>query len=284
MAPAQSRMLPAKAVHSWSLFRTLGRFVAPDSMPSGDLPERVGDGLALLDLPAELARHGFRSVQLCHFYLPTRDNAYLDELRAAFNEADVELECFLVDDGDLTDPSTGDANRDWISDWIETGRRLQPARVRVVAGKQPPTAENVAASAVRLIELADRHPVRLVVENWHGLLTDAGAVNQLLDRTEGRIGLLIDLGNWTGPGKYAQLAAVAARAETCQAKVTTDQSGRIDVEDYRRSLTVLRDAGYDGPLAIVHDGPDPAEWTKLDEAYEIVCSVWGRSTAAERAD
>jgi sugar phosphate isomerase/epimerase len=283
MAQAQSTMLPAKAVHSWSLFRTLGRFVAPGSMPSGDLPERVGDGLALLDLPAELARHGFRSVQLCHFYLPTRDNAYLDELRAAFHEAGVDLECFLIDDGDLTNLSAGDAHRDWISEWIETGTRLQPARVRVVAGKRLPTAETSAASAARLIELANRHPVRLVVENWHALLADANAVNQLLDRTEDRIGFLIDLGNWTGPGKYAQLAAVAARAETCQAKVTTDQLGRIDVEDYRRSLAVLRDAGYDGPLAIVHDGPDPAEWTKLDEAYEIVCSVWTGPTAAEQA-
>jgi sugar phosphate isomerase/epimerase len=276
-------MPPTKAVHSWSLFRTLGRFVAPGSMPSGDLPERVGDGLALLDLPAELARHGFRSVQLCHFYLPTRDDDYLDELRAAFDEAGVELECFLIDDGDLTDPSAGDAHRDWISEWIETGMRLQPGRVRVVAGKQPPTAETLAASAARLIELADRHQIRLVVENWHALLADASAVNQLLDRTEGRVGFLIDLGNWTGPDKYSQLAGVAHRAETCQAKVTTDQAGRIDTEDYRRSLAVLQDAGYHGPLAMVHDGPDPAEWSKLDEAYEIVCSVWSGPADAERA-
>src|SRR5690349_15954377 len=84
-----------KAVHSWSLFRTLGRYVAPGAMPSGALRENTGGGLPLLELPRQLAEHGYRSVQLCHFYLPTRDPGYLDELRTAFDENDVALECFL---------------------------------------------------------------------------------------------------------------------------------------------------------------------------------------------
>ena len=88
------------------------------------------------------------------------------------------------------------------------------------------------------------------------------------------MGFLIDLGNWTGDGKYAELAAVAGRAETCQAKVMTDPAGTIDVDDYRRSLGVLRDIGYTGPLAMVYDGPDPDEWSKLDQAYGIVRSVF----------
>ena len=48
-----------KAVHSWSLFRTMGRYVAPGSMPSGAMPEVAeASGLRLLDLPRELADHG----------------------------------------------------------------------------------------------------------------------------------------------------------------------------------------------------------------------------------
>ena len=30
-----------KALHTWSLFRTLDRYVAPGSMPSGGLPEQL---------------------------------------------------------------------------------------------------------------------------------------------------------------------------------------------------------------------------------------------------
>src|SRR5699024_11353714 len=49
---------PTKAVHTWSLFRTMGRFVAPGSAPSGVLTENPStDGLDLLELPAQLAPH-----------------------------------------------------------------------------------------------------------------------------------------------------------------------------------------------------------------------------------
>ena len=266
---------PPKALHTWSLFRTLGRYVAAGSMPSGDLPEGGGSELALLDLPAELARRGYQSAQICHFYLASRDTGYLAELRAAFAEAGVEIECFLIDDGDLTHPSQASDHQDWISTWIDNAEGLGAPRVRVIAGKQPPSRSTLETSAMRLVQLAERHPdISLVTENWHALLPHAAAVNELLDRTEGRVGFLIDLGNWSGPGKYAELAAVAARAETCQAKVKTDEAGVIDEHDYRSSLAVLRDAGYDGPLAMVFDGRDPDEWGKLEEAHAILRSAY----------
>lgn len=266
---------PAKAVHTWSLFRTLGRLVAPGSMPSGSMPEGGSGGLDLLDLPAELSRHGYTSAQLCHFYLRSRSDDHLGEVRDSFASAGVEIECLLIDDGDLTDPVRGDEQQQWISGWLEAAETLGVARARVVAGQQPPTPATLRHSAGRLSELADQHrEIRVVTENWHALLHDAESVNAVLDATEGRVGFLIDLGNWKGPGKYAELAAVASRAETCQAKVTTDDRGAIDEQDYRRCLTVLRDAGYTGPLAMVYDGPDPDEWGHLDQAHRTVSSVF----------
>jgi len=101
-----------KALHTWSLFRTLGRLVTAGSMPSGALPECVGSELALLDLPAELARHGYQSAQLCHFYLASRESGYLAELRTAFTESGVGIECLLIDDGDLTHPSQAEDHQD----------------------------------------------------------------------------------------------------------------------------------------------------------------------------
>ncbi len=273
---AASHRTTAKAVHSWSLFRTMGRYVAAGSMPSGAIEERQQGGLPLLELPAELARHGYTSTQLCHFYLPSLDAGYLAELRAAFVEAEVELECFLIDDGDLADPVRGDAEQEWVSGWLDIAADLQARRARVVAGQQAPDATTLATSADRLRRLARRHPdIRLVTENWHALLPDAASVHELLDRTEGDVGFLVDLGNWKGPGKYAELASVAGRAETCQAKVLTDAGGEVDGEDYRACLRVLRDAGYAGPLALVYDGADPSEWQRLEEASAIVTEVFG---------
>ena len=273
---------PTKAVHSWSLFREMGRYVAPGSMPSGAMPEVAEpNGLALLDLPRALADHGFRSVQLCHFYLPTRDPGYLAELRSAFDESGVALECFLIDDGDLTAPTAGEEQEAWISGWLTAAEQLRAPRARVVAGKRAPTVELLATSARRLSSLADRHAgTRIVTENWHALLPDAASVNELLDRADGRVGFLVDLGNWSGPDKYTQLAQVASRAETCQAKCRTDAEGNLEADDYRASLQVLRDAEYAGPLALVYDGGDPHEWAKLEEEYALVCDVFASSAAA----
>ena len=271
-------MSVTKATHSWSLFRTLGCFVAPGSMPYGQMPEGGGTRLPLTDLPAALARHGYGSVQLCHFYLPSREIGYLGELRSAFDEAGVEIECLLIDEGDLAHPTEGDAHRDWLSDWIDTAEQLGVHRVRVPAGKQPPSNDALESSARRLHQLADRHDgTRIMIENWLAMMPDAASVNEILDRAEGRIGFLIDLGNWKGADKYDELAAVVHRAESCQAKVSTDGTGVIDDADYRRSLGVLRNAGYDGPLAMVYDGADPDEWGKLDQAYAIVRSVFDPS-------
>jgi hypothetical protein len=276
---------PTKALHTWSLFRTLGRYVAPGSMPSGGLPESAGPPPALLELPAELARHGYRSAQLCHFYLSRRDPAYLAEVRAAFAEAEVTLECLLVDDGDLAHPTDGDAQRDWVSSWLEVAEELGTARARVVAGQQRPEEATLAASARRLRELTDRHrDLRLVTENWHALLPDAATVVDLLDRTEGQVGFLVDLGNWKGPHRHADLGAVAGRAESCQAKVHTRPDGRLDLEEYRTSLEILAGAGYTGPLALVHDGPDPDEWGRLEDAYAVVRSVFEPAPALSAAD
>ena len=270
-----TRQLPVKAVHTWALHRALGSFVAPGAMPMGGLPAGGGGGIALLDLTGELARRGYGSFQLAHFYLPRTEAAYLDELRSAIAEAGVTLECFLVDDGDPTDTTRSAPGESWISGWLEVATILGAPRARVVAGKSAPTPLRLDASAAVLRRLAARHPeLRVVTENWHALLPDADAVIALLERTEDQVGFLVDLGNWRGPGKYAELARVASLAESCQAKVRMTDVG-MDVEDYRRSLSVLRDAGYAGPLAMVYDGPDPDEWGHLEQAYAIVCEVFG---------
>lgn len=277
-AAAHSTALdPTKALHTWSLFRTLGRFVAPGAMPSGGLPENTaGEGLPLLELPAHLAAHGFTSAQLCHFYLPTTEAYYLAELRDAFDSAGVDLEVLLIDDGDVTHPAHGAAQQVWLSGWLEVAEQLRIPRVRVSAGDQPPSEDVLATSASRLRALAAEHPgLRVLTENWKSLLVDADVTRNLLDRLEGEVGLLIDTGNWTGPDKYTQIARVAGEAECSQVKARERVDGSLDAEDFTRSLTVLRDAGYTGRLSLVYAGADDEEWGRLEELSALVTEVAG---------
>ena len=266
-----------RAVSTWSLHRTLGRFSADDSAVRGgrlmDSPQSP-DGLPLLDLPAELRRRGYDAVQICHFHLPSRSADYLGELRAALDESGIVLDALLIDDGDLTHPTEADHNEAWIGGWIETAVALGAHRARVCAGRSNPSPATIKESATRLVRLASAHSdIRVVTENWMEMTPDASSVLALFEKTGDAIGLMIDLGNWRGAGKYDELAAIAPLAETCHAKCHFTADG-ADREDFLSSLWVLKASGYDGPLALIYDGPADDEWAGLDTEYEIVREVF----------
>lgn len=265
-----------RAVSTWSLHRTLGRFTGPDSKFGGEPASDAGpapDALSLLDLPAQLRQRGYDAVQICHFHLPSRSPAYLAELRTALHESGVALDALLVDHGDLTGTEAA-ATEAWIGGWLDTAAALGARRARVCAGRTTPTSDRLQQSADRLGRLAASHPeVRVVTENWMELLPDADAVLTLLDATGDSVGLMIDLGNWSGPGKYGELARIAPFAETCHAKCRF-ADGAPDRTDFTASLQILKDAGFDGPLALIYDGRGDDEWTALETEFEIVQSVF----------
>jgi sugar phosphate isomerase/epimerase len=272
-----------RAVSTWSLHRTLGRFVADDPVPEGDAgftPSGPVDGVALLDLPEMLAERGYHTVQICQFHVPHRDRGYLEELKGALTTHGITLDAVLVDAGDLVHDEFADAHESWIAQWLDDAAVLGAAKARVIAGQQPPSPQRLADSGRRLRRLAAGTDLRVVTENWMALLPSPAEVHRVLEVAEGEVGLLIDLGNWTGPGKYDQLASIAPLAETCHAKCHTvpDQEASLDTEDYRRSLQVLADAGFSGPLALVYDGPDDDEWGRLDAEHQIVTTVFSASS------
>jgi sugar phosphate isomerase/epimerase len=267
-----------RGVSTWSLHRTLGRYVAPDSAALGGpfmaSPQGAG-GMALLDLPAELRKRGYDSLHICHFHLPSRAPDYLAQLRSALAASAIELEVLLIDDGDFTDLAHADQVEAWIGEWLDVAVALGATRARVSAGRAAPTPERLRESARRFVRLARTHPdVRIVIENWMGMLPSADAVLALLQETGDSIGLLIDLGNWSGPDKYDELARIAPQAESCHAKCHF-ANGKLDAEDFRRSLGILKDAGYRGQLTLIYDGADDDEWAQLDAEYEVARSVFG---------
>jgi len=267
----------SRAVSSWSLHRTLGRFISGDGPVIGNrFPSapRATDGLPLLDLPAALRARGFDSLQLCHFHLPTRAPEYLNELRISLAESQIELEAVLVDDGDVTNPDENDVAEAWLDGWLDTASALGARRVRLSAGRSAPTAETIQESATRLARLATMHPeIRVVTENWLGMMPDANAVCAVMDAAGPNVGLLIDLGNWSGPEKYQELARIAPRAETCHAKCHF-RGVLADVDDFRESLSVLNASGYGGPLALIYDGGSDDEWSGLETEFDVVREVF----------
>jgi sugar phosphate isomerase/epimerase len=264
---------PVIAVSSWSLHRTIGK--AWWDAPGGTDPGKPAWGpgtLSVLDLPAAVARHGIHRLQLCHFHVTRRDKAWFGEFRAALADAGVTLQTLLIDEGDISHPVDHREHVAWTAEWIERAAMLGAKAARVVAGKQAPTAETIARAAAGLSELAALGKslgVRIVTENWHALLSTPAAVHAVMDRVGNDLGLLADFGNWSGPQKYADLAAILPRAEDTHAKAAFSAPGIMDTEDYGRCVDLAAAAGYAGPYTLIYDGPGEDEWAGIaaEEAF-----------------
>ena len=260
------------SVSSWSLHRSLGAppITGPGngvSVPNGHDPE------ALLALPGRLPALGIHTLELCHFHLPSRDPGYLRELAAAMKRAGVSLFSFLVDGGDIADPDTGERDMAWIAAWMPAAEALGASRMRVVAGKQPPSEATLQLSLERVGTLAEQaagRGIRLMTENWFPLLFTPQLVHRLLEGLDGAVGLCLDFGNWSGEDKYERLEKITPLAESCHAKAAFDVAGEMDRADYERCLDLLDGAGFQGPYTLIFDSPALPEEEGLRLEAEIV--------------
>ena len=261
------------AVSTWSLHRTLGRppITGPDNLAPW---QTTPDALALLDLPAKLARFGIHKLEICHFHLPSRDATYLAQLRGALDSAGVILWQLLIDGGDLTHPQYAERDLAWVQSWIDVAATLGATRARVSGGKAAPTAQSLAtsrAALTRLAQYAAARNVRLMTENWQNLLSTPEAVLTVIDGLD-EIGLLADFGNWSGPTKYADLAQILPRAESAHAKAHFDGPGSMDRADFEQCLVLCQQSGFNGPYSLIYDGPDGDEWAGLQLERAVVAA------------
>lgn len=258
------------SVSTWSLHRTLGR--PANYGPGEEPPAMAAGGVPLVDLAAKLAEAGIRTLEICHFHLPSRDPAYLTRLRAALEATGIELWSLLVDAGDISQPEMAARDLAWIAEWLPVAQALGAQRVRVSAGQDSSDAGLARATAGlrRLADLAATHGLRLMTENWHATLTTPERVKSVLTALDGDLGLCVDFGNWQGPTKYEDLAAIMPAAESCHAKAAFNREGTMDEADYRHCLDLTRAADFAGPYTLIYDGPDNDEWRGLAREQAVV--------------
>jgi sugar phosphate isomerase/epimerase len=267
--------MPRLSVSTWSLHRQLGRpdVYGPESGTQIPVATHGRGPISLLELPGRVADFGIQTLEICHFHLPGRDPAYLNELRVAVETAGVELFSLLIDGGDITHPDDGERDLAWIGEWIQVAGILGAACVRVIAGKataSETTVERSRAGLLGLTERAQTRGVRLMIENWFSLLSRPESVLSLLDHFDGSVGLCLDFGNWKGETKYEDLKVIAPRAESCHAKASFSAPIKMDREDYVRCLDLVRDAGFSGPHTLIYDGPNDDEWEGLSVERDVV--------------
>lgn len=270
--------MPTLAVSSWSLHDTLGPTYPGLALVDGPrTPDsRYGEtGVSLLDLPAALAAHGLRQLEVCHFHFPRTNAAYLVELRARLDEAGVVLTTVLVDEGDITsaDPVARTRDLALIAAWIDVAATVGARRVRVVAGEAAPGEEGAiersVAGLAALVEHGRSRGVAVITENWRRLGDDPDSLLAILGGLDGQVGLCADFGNIPAPQRAATLRQLLPRADTIHAKGDYLPGGALDEADFGGSLDLARGAGFSGEYVLIFsNGGD--EWGGLARLAEAV--------------
>ncbi|MCY4063999.1 MAG: sugar phosphate isomerase/epimerase [Chloroflexi bacterium] len=240
----------------------------------------------LLDVPAKAAAHGFHEFDLSVYHLPSIERGYLADLRAAFEDAGVELFQLLIDTGDVDSADAGERNAGiaHIKRWMEIAVVLGARGVRYVPGDGEPTPETIRSSGEAFRELFDFATdlgLKPATENYRHFNLSAGNLLGVLEHSERDYGVIADFGNARGPNKYETLEAIMPRATSIHAWAEVDDKGNLISEDFRRCLTIARDNGFDGPIMLQYGYPvDVFEntrevWARASEMREEVRAVFG---------
>ncbi|SEB51159.1 TIM barrel protein [Paenibacillus sp. GP183] len=256
--------MPFLSLTSWSLHRNLGplhwtRWDKKTRTQITDTQEEP-ELISLLELPAVLAKKGFKSLEVCHFHFPDTSEAYLQGLKHSFMEAGLRFYTLLIEYGDISSSDEFRRQSDivWIKGWIDIAARSGAERVRVIAGYADPTDQEALKRSVNafreLSHYAAAKGVRVVTENFHSLTSIADNCLALLEGCGEFLGLTSDYGNFKGPEKYGELTKTIPRSESIHAKAQTNADGYPDEAEFIRCMEIAKQAGYEGPITLVFDG------------------------------
>ncbi len=257
------------AISSWTVHGALGQvWYLPDddgNMINQHDPQPAA--LSLLDLPARIAAEGIMLLEICNFHLPSIQADYLAELRTAIEAAGVTLVNLLVDTGNLSSLDNEERRRD-----IDMGKRWQDIAVKLGAkgvrfdcGAEPPSAETIARSSQALRELVDygeRIGLMTTTENWRATSVESANLLEIMRRVDRPLNLCVDFGNAAKTAdKYATMQALLPQAASLHCKGRFD-GGKLDVDEFHHSLSLVKAAGFAGHIALICDGTDK-EWDKV---------------------
>ncbi|MBV7332811.1 sugar phosphate isomerase/epimerase [Chloroflexi bacterium TSY] len=264
------------ATSSWTLHDTLGRVFYEHDGQGGvvNKGEESTDAMSLLDLPAFVAKDGIRTLEVCHFYFPTTEDSYLAELKAALDEADVELANVLVDTGNLSNPNEAERQADiqMTKSWQDVAVKLDAKGTRIDCGLEPPTPDALSRSASSLQELYDYGAgigLDTATENWRTTSKNADDLLEIMRQADRPLKLCVDFGNAAKTeNKYETMAALLPQSTSLHCKgIFSD--GELDTDEFRRCLSLTEEAGFDGHIALIYDQFDN-EWEKVLRLKEEV--------------
>ena len=253
---------PFKRAGTARLSLSLAAYSFRDSF-TGKSPKKI----SLLDFVDYCADQGCQGAELTSYYFPnpvTTD--FLIELkrRAFLRGVDVSGSAvgnnFTLEHGEKRD-----AQIKLVKDWVDHAAFLGAPHIRVFAGSKPKNMELADAQKLCIegleecCDYAGKRGIFLGLENHGGIVAEPEG---LLDIVRGVkspwLGVNLDTGNFQTTDPYADLVKCAPYAVNVQLKAEIQPRGKKKEEaDVPRLIRILRDANYQGYVALEFEDPDP---------------------------
>jgi len=224
--------------------------------------ERQPGKLRLLDLPQLMRdRLGMRVIDLMSACFPSFEPAYLEELRAAAEQAGCILTNLKLNqpqfDLAATDPNQRRRSIEGYFRSIDAAATLGCRWVRPLPRNQRADIDLLRDGYRRLIDYGASRGVTLLIENFGWIASDPDAIPNVIAEVGAGLAASPDTGNWTDAVRHQGLQRAFPHAVTCDFKFfTLGPDGEHDKYDLRQCFQIGWDAGFRGPWCFEHPHAD----------------------------
>jgi sugar phosphate isomerase/epimerase len=230
------------------------------------------------------ADHSLAGAEVTSYYLPKdADDAWFLRLKHHAFLRGVALSGTAVGNN-FALPKGAERDREiaGVKTWINRSALMGAPHIRVFAGAPPrgtPLETAIAACIEALEECADyagKKGVFLGVENHGGIVAEAAGLLRIIQAVKNPwLGINLDTGNFHNDDPYGALAQCAPYAVNVQVKTEVSQKGqRPSDTDFAKIGKILRDANYQGFVALEYEGKEDA-WSAVPrylEKLKALCS------------
>jgi sugar phosphate isomerase/epimerase len=223
-----------------------------------------------LTLPAFLdycADHGCDGAELTSYYFPKDfPPAFLAGLKRHAHLRGLDVSGTAVGNNfALPDGPERDRQVAQVKAWIDHAAALGAPHIRVFAGEakglDPAVAKRQCVRALEDCgEYAGSKGIWLGLENHGGIVADVAALLEIVTAVKSPwVGVNLDSGNfYSEANPYTEMARLAPYTVNAQLKVAISRPGRAkQPTDLNRFLQVLREANYQGYVALEYEEQDP---------------------------
>ncbi|HEY8745870.1 MAG TPA: sugar phosphate isomerase/epimerase family protein [Chloroflexota bacterium] len=223
--------------------------------------------MTLLDLPAVCRELGADTIELVSTFFESQHATYLNTLRQAIEAQGQQVRNIAVDMGNIANPDAARRQTDLeaIKQWFHVARAVGAQAIRVNSGAARTDDQEalvrITAGYRELAEEAAHTGVYLLIENHGGASADPRNIQAFLDGVGSPwFRTCPDVANFSSDTWEAGMRLMAPQAFTCHVKAwnedpngaqsRVDREGKTQTFDLRRSLQILQEAGYSGPLCV----------------------------------